>query len=170
MKLTPSYLMLSRVVLLTAFACFFSTLMGQTAIAAVNEQHQEVDRQKQCPTIAVECPASFDYDKPLIFKVNIYGPAGPAIRYDWAISAGTIVAGLGTPTITVDMNGAGGQGITATVTIHDLSNECAKQASCSIIKEPPPSPAVLFDRYYPKSDYQGAVKKSRARRKPVRRN
>lgn len=168
MKSVPNYLRSSGV-LFAAFACLFSISLEQTAVAVIPERKQTANPQQQCPTVSVECPPSFDYDKPLRFTVTVHGPARAAIRYDWEISAGKIVAGQGTPTITVDMSGMGGQGVTASVTIQGLPNECGKQASCSIINEPPPSSAVLFDRYYPKSDLQGAVKKSRARRRAIRR-
>jgi hypothetical protein len=146
------------------FACLFSISFEQTAIAVV--PYHTTDSQQQCPTVVVECPSSFDYEKPLTFTATVHTLGGAAISYDWAISAGKILKGQGTPTITVDMSGMGGQGITATVTIQGLAKECGGQASCSIIHEPPPSPAVLFDRYYPKSDY--SAKKPRQKKKPRR--
>ena len=54
-------------------------------------------------------------------------------KFKWTLSAGTISNGRGTSTITVDVHGLGGQSITATVEIDDVSAmtaDCAKTASC----------------------------------------
>ena len=54
-------------------------------------------------------------------------------KFKWTLSAGMITNGQGTPTITVDVRGLGGQSITATVEIDDISAitaDCAKTVSC----------------------------------------
>jgi hypothetical protein len=148
------------------FASLFSISFEQKVSAPI--PYHTTDAQQQCPTVVVECPSSFDYEKPLTFTATVNALGGAAISYDWAISAGKILTGQGTPTITVDVSGMGGQGITATVTVQGLAKECGRQASCSIIYEPPSSPAVLFDRYYPKSDY--SAKRLRQKTKARRQN
>ena len=166
MTLTHKYAN-SAGVLFAAIVSLFSISVEQTAIAVNPELEPNGGTPERCPTVAVECPSSFSYDKPLSFKVTFDGPVDPKIRYDWAISTGKILNGQGTRTLTVDMSGMGNQGITATVTVQGLAKECGAQASCSIIQLPPP-PAVLFDRYYPNSDY--SARRPRQKKNAQRRN
>jgi hypothetical protein len=66
--------------------------------------------------------------------------------YNWTVSAGTITAGQGTPSITVSAAGLAGQTITATVEIGGVDPTCNRTASCST----PVKPRLLarkFDTY-----------------------
>lgn len=95
-----------------------------------------------CPTISIQCPTEFvDPGVPLTVSVNLSGGDPELeITYNWQVSAGEIVAGQGTPTITVDTTGLAGQHPTATVEIGGLPPECDRQESCTppIAKCSPP--------------------------------
>jgi hypothetical protein len=147
-----------------AVACLLTLSIEQTTSQA-EKQDQRVDSQEKCPVVSVSCPSDLDYSKPVIFKASLMGIAPEAIRYDWTVSAGTILEGQGTAMIKVD---PGGQVITGTVTIFGLPQNCSTKASCSLPVSDPAAPAVLFDTYYPKSIGPAGPKKTRRRRKTTR--
>lgn len=69
----------------------------------------------------------------LTFSAQVSGPFPPAkLVYKWTVSAGTIVAGQGTNSITVDMAGLSGESFTGTVEVAGLPASCPALASCSI--------------------------------------
>jgi len=152
----------------TAIACLLTLSIEQIATGQAAQQDQSPNSLEKCPTIAVSCPFDLGYAKPLTFTASVDGLAPAALDYVWAVSAGTILEGQGTATIKVDMSSMGGQAITATVTIYGLPKSCHTQASCSLIPGVPPSPAVLFDTYYPKAIGAAAPKRTRRRRKTIR--
>lgn len=57
---------------------------------------------------------------------------GNVLTYNWTVSAGTIVSGQGTPTITVDTTGIGGITLEVTVIIGGLPKACTKVTSCNV--------------------------------------
>lgn len=64
---------------------------------------------------------------------NVAGAAqNLKLEYAWEISAGIIIAGQGTPTITIDTTGTAGATVTATVEISGLDSSCQKTASCTL--------------------------------------
>jgi hypothetical protein len=89
----------------------------------------------QCPTVTIDRSANIVCaGEPTTFTATIEG-GDPNLqsKFKWTLSAGTITDGQGTSTITVDTKGLGGQSITATVEIDDVSAmtpDCAKTASC----------------------------------------
>jgi hypothetical protein len=103
-----------------------------------------------CPTITVDCPTGeVQQGTPATVSVNLSGGvAGLQPTYNWSVSAGTISAGQGTPSITVDTTGTAGQTITATVELGGLGDTCEKTKSCTFTMG---TPAVhdcrKFDEY-----------------------
>jgi hypothetical protein len=95
----------------------------------------------------VSCPSEVDAGQPVTFTASVTGEGAPTPTYNWSVSAGTISSGQGTSTITVDTTGAGGQSITATVTIGGLDPTCNGTASCTTSVKPPIPPAQKFDEY-----------------------
>jgi hypothetical protein len=85
---------------------------------------------------------------------------------NWTIAAGRIIQGQGTSSIKVDTLGFG-RTFTATVSVVGFDQSCAATASCSILPGLPAPPAVMFDRYYPKS-IGAAPKRTHRRRKSTR--
>lgn len=92
-----------------------------------------------CPNVSIYCPDITQAGSPVTFTASISGGT-PGITpvYTWKVSAGTITAGQGSPTITVDTAGLAGQPITATVEVEGYNLEC--RANCQSAVPAPPSP------------------------------
>jgi len=86
-----------------------------------------------CPTVTVDCPSGVTPEgTPVTFTANVSGGApGVTATYNWSVSPGVIVSGQGTPSITVDTKGLGGQSITGTVQVGGFPPECQTTASCT---------------------------------------
>ena len=83
-----------------------------------------------CPTILVTEPE----DKPeegsrVTFSVSIAGDPNMKPTFNWTLSAGIIIDGRDTHTITVDTKGLGGQSIKATIEIGGMDESCPNKAS-----------------------------------------
>ena len=101
-----------------------------------------------CPTVSVSCPTDVEANQPITFTASVSGGApGATFTYNWSVSAGTISSGQGTSTITVDTAGAGGQSVTATVSIGGADPSCNNTASCTTAVKPAPQPPRKFDEY-----------------------
>ena len=99
-----------------------------------------------CPTVTVTCPDSATENAPVTFTANLSGgSANVTPTYNWTVSAGRIISGEGTASITVDTEGLAGQTIRATLDVGGYGMPCP--ASCSVSL-----PIVLkprkFDEYY----------------------
>ncbi len=101
-----------------------------------------------CPDVSVTGPGSTT--KPgetLTFTANVSGDSTGTVRYNWTVSAGEIVSGQGTPTITVQTTAdMAGQNVTATVNITNDCTTCVKSASESGPVAPMPQ-AVQIDEF-----------------------
>jgi hypothetical protein len=64
------------------------------------------------------------------------------VNYNWTISSGTITSGQGTPSITVDTKGMGGQTINADLDVNDgvYDATCRQKISVPTLVERPPAP------------------------------
>jgi len=147
-----------------------TALAGETQNSLTKSEHQ-VPRwsQQACPQISVSCPASFKDGEAITFKAGVVsGNPNVVPTYNWTVAVGRIIEGQGTSSIKVDTLGFG-RTFTATVSIAGFDPKCPATASCSIFPGTPVAPAVLFDRYYPKSMVPAAPKKLCARRRGVRR-
>jgi hypothetical protein len=87
-----------------------------------------------CPNLLINCPTS----KPkagarVTFTVSLSGMA-PALKptSKWTVSAGAIVAGQGTATITVDTRALAGKTINATVEVGGFDRSCRYKESCEV--------------------------------------
>ena len=73
------------------------------------------------------------------------------VNYNWTISSGTITSGQGTPSITVDTRGMGGQTINADLDVNDAVYDatCRQKISVpTLIEKPPASPTPRrFDEF-----------------------
>jgi len=76
---------------------------------------------------------------------NYGGSANITPTYNWTISAGRIISGQGTPTITVDTAGMAGQTIRADLDIGGYGMRCP--ASC-VVSIPVSNKPRKFDEYY----------------------
>lgn len=101
-----------------------------------------------CPTVSVSCTDAVDVGSPITYTASVTGgPANMAATYNWSVSAGTITSGQGTPTITVDTAGLGGQSVTATLSLGGADPACSTTASCTTSVRPPPPQPTQFDEY-----------------------
>jgi len=99
-----------------------------------------------CQIVSVEEPEA---GTPIIFsaKLNTKVPSAKP-EFSWQISAGTITAGQGKDSITVDTAGLAGQTITATVSISGVSTLCSTSATQTVgIANPGPVRDCPFDEY-----------------------
>ena len=99
-----------------------------------------------CPNVTVTCPERGTEDAPITFTATLSG-GSPNITptYNWTINAGHIISGQGTPSITVDTKGLGGQSVRANLDVGGFGMRCP--ASCAtgieIITR-----SRKFDEYY----------------------
>lgn len=99
-----------------------------------------------CPTVTVTCPDSATENAPVTFTANLSGgSANVTPTYNWTVSAGRIISGEGTTSITVDTAGLAGQTIRATLDVGGYGMPCP--ASCSVSLPIDLKPRK-FDEYY----------------------
>jgi hypothetical protein len=101
---------------------------------------------KSCPTVQVTCPDSVTENAPITFAANVTGGT-PNITpiYNWTVSGGRIIAGQGTPAISVDTTGLAGQTIRATLDVGGYDVPCPASCSVSVPIEIKPR---KFDEYF----------------------
>lgn len=98
-----------------------------------------------CPTISVSCPDAPAENQPVTFTATIGGgPDNVAPSYNWTVSAGRIISGQGTPSITVDINGLAGQTIRANLDVGGYNIPCPASCATSV---PIPNKPRKFDVY-----------------------
>ncbi len=103
--------------------------------------------QPVCPAIEISCPTNVAIDQPLTFTSRYSGgiPANVAPVYNWTVSAGTIISGQGTDTITVDTAGLAGQTVRASLSMGGYNLECSAECAVAI---PLPKPySKKFDEF-----------------------
>lgn len=100
--------------------------------------------QPVCPAIEVVCPTNIQPGQPLTFSSRLTGgvPADTNAVYNWTVSAGTIVSGQGTDSITVDTTGAAGETIRASLSVGGYNLECAAECAVSV-----PLPKLVNRRF-----------------------
>ncbi len=98
-----------------------------------------------CPNVSIYCPDTVTLGQPVTFTANASGGTpGVTATYRWTVSAGSITSGQGTPSITVDTTGLGGQAITAKVEVLGYEMDCS--ASCTA-QVPQPPRRKSFDEF-----------------------
>lgn len=85
-----------------------------------------------CPTIEVVGATSAEKSSILTFTANVSGGSSSDITYSWAISAGEIVEGQGTPVIRVKVLNA--KEATATVEIGGICEDCSDRTAAFTTK------------------------------------
>jgi hypothetical protein len=106
-----------------------------------------VEVRPVCPAIEISCPTNIAIDQPLTFTSRYSGgvPANVTPVYNWTVSAGTIITGQGTDTITVDTKGLAGQTVRASLSMGGYNLECA--ADCAVTIPLPKRESQKFDDY-----------------------
>ena len=99
-----------------------------------------------CPAVEITCPTAVAIDKPVTFTSrSTGGTPGITPVYNWTVSAGTITAGQGTDTITVDTTGLAGQTVHASLSVGGYNLECA--ADCAVAIPVPKLTSRRFDEF-----------------------
>lgn len=103
---------------------------------------------QSCPQFSVACPDSITPD-PVNFVVRVTGDdPSNKLTFKWTVSAGKIISGQGTSSISVEPTGFEGKTITATVEVGGIPEGCGNLASCATPTVcPPPPTARKFDEY-----------------------
>lgn len=84
-----------------------------------------------CPQVAIKCPEPSRAGQQVTFTSNLKGGTGNVpLVYNWTVSGGKIISGLGTHSVTIDTTGMEGHSVTATLALGGYEESCA--ASCSI--------------------------------------
>jgi len=108
-----------------------------------------------CPyPVIISSPPTVNDGDLITFTADVSYSGTGTLNYVWTVSPGDarIVSGAGTPTITVDSTGLGGQKIVATLVVDDSSGEamCHVTTSASTTvtrKELPPPECRKFDEF-----------------------
>jgi hypothetical protein len=96
-----------------------------------------------CPNVSIYCPDVQQAGTPVTFTASVSGGTpGVTPVYNWKVSAGQILSGQGSPTITVDTAGLAGQPITATVEVEGYNLDCRATCQASV---PAPIKPTKFD-------------------------
>lgn len=104
---------------------------GQTQTKTITVKECNCIQKCVCPTLDVTGPAGITAPgETMTFTANVSGGSGETVTYNWAVSAGTIIEGQGTPVIRVATTPemAGGN-VTATVNIGGVCEECPRDKS-----------------------------------------
>jgi hypothetical protein len=100
----------------------------------------------ECPTVTVSCPDAASENAPTTFTATISGGSpGMTPSYNWTVSAGRIISGQGTTSITVDTAGLAGQTIRANLEVGGYGMRCPASCATSI---PIMNKPRKFDEYY----------------------
>jgi PEGA domain len=108
-----------------------------------------------CPyPVIISSPPTVNDGDLITFTADISYSGSSALNYVWTVTPGDarIVSGAGTPTITVDSTGLGGQKIVATLVVDDGSGDPACRVTTSAPttvtrKEVPPPECRKFDEF-----------------------
>ena len=116
-------------------------------ISGVSAQSAYGQSIQPCADFSIEAIEKADPGTPIVVRAraNTSNISLGGLRFNWSVSVGTIMAGQGTPSVTVDTTGLGGQVITATVEV--VGNEIHCSTSKTMEINPPALPMDPFDSY-----------------------
>lgn len=125
---------------------------GRIKCIAVKYKPVPIAAKSPCPfPTSVSGPATINEGDIITYQSNSsYGGSG-TLKYEWTVNPANarIISGAGTPTITVDSTGLGGQRITATLVMTDgSSDEACRQVAQSFTEVPAQVKRVLSAREY----------------------
>jgi hypothetical protein len=121
-----------------ALFLIFAMLMFAPGITAQTIQ--------SCTQISIDSVEKIDPGVALVFLAKHDTTLGE-VKYKWTISAGTIVSGQDTSSISVDTTGLGGQALTATVEVIGREWTCSVRSKPVEIAPPPIVCGLAFDEY-----------------------
>jgi hypothetical protein len=99
-----------------------------------------------CPNVSVSCPDATADGQPVTFTATMSGGSGEMKpTYNWTVSAGHIISGQGTRSITVDTAGLAGQTVRADLELGGYGMRCPASCATSI---PIVNKPHKFDEFY----------------------
>jgi hypothetical protein len=106
---------------------------GRIKCVVVNYRPLPPLPKSPCPfPVNISAPKQVNDGEIITYTADVAYSGDAALRYNWKVSPSSarIISGLGSPTLTVDSAGLGGQRITATLTADDGSSDpaCAQSA------------------------------------------
>ena len=106
---------------------------GRVKCVVVNYRPLPPLPKSPCPyPLNISAPKQVNEGEIITYTADVAYSGDAALRYNWKVSPSTarIISGLGSPTLTVDSTGLGGQRIIATLTADDGSSDptCAQTA------------------------------------------
>jgi len=106
---------------------------GRIKCVVVNYRPLPPLPKSPCPfPVNISAPKQVNDGELITYNADVAYSGNAALRYNWKVSPSSarIISGLGSPTLTVDSTGLGGQRITATLTADDGSSDpaCAQSA------------------------------------------
>lgn len=125
---------------------------GRVKCVVVNYRPLPPLPKSPCPyPVTVSAPTNVNEGEILTFASDIEYGGTAGLRYTWTISPAKarVISGAGTPTITVDSTGLGGQRIIATLTVDDGSADpTCRQTAQSVAVVTAPERKVIVAREF----------------------
>jgi hypothetical protein len=124
------------------FMALATVLLASLGVAAAQPA-------QRCQIVSIEVPETIEEGSTIVISAKL-STVVPTARpeFKWQINTGTIIAGEGTSSITVDTTGLGGQLIEATVSVSGISTVCLTAATGSVsVRETGPTCGLPLDQY-----------------------
>lgn len=125
---------------------------GRVKCVVVNYKPLPPLPKSPCPyPVSVSAPATVNEGEIVTFAADADYSGTAGLKYTWTISPSKarVISGAGTPTITVDSTGIGGQRIIATLTVDDGSADpSCRQTAQSVAVVTPPERKVIVAREF----------------------
>ena len=106
---------------------------GRVKCVVVNYRPLPPLPKSPCPfPVSISAPSQVTEGEIITYTADVAYSGNASLKYNWVVtpSSAHVISGLGTPTLTVDSTGLGGQRIIATLTADDGSSDpaCAQSA------------------------------------------
>lgn len=125
---------------------------GRVKCVVVNYKPLPPLPKSPCPyPVSVSAPATVNEGEIITFAADVEYGGTAGLRYAWTINPAQarVISGAGTPTITVDSTGVGGQRIIATLTVDDGSADpTCRQTAQSVAVVTAPERKVIVAREF----------------------
>lgn len=125
---------------------------GRVKCVVVNYRPLPPLPKSPCPyPVSISAPATVNEGEIVTFGADVEYGGTAGLRYTWTVSPSKarVISGAGTPTITVDSTGIGGQRIIATLTVDDGSADpTCRQTAQSVAVVTAPERKVIVAREF----------------------
>ena len=127
-------------------------LAGRIKCVAVNHKPRPPLPVLPCPfPVSLSAPDLVNEGEIVTYAADVVYKGSAKLNYKWTVTPGNakIISGAGTPTITVDSTGLGGQQIAAMLVVDDGSGEATcLQAAQAITRVPAPEKRTIVGREF----------------------